>query len=129
MRITGLDHLVLTVADIGATCGFYEGVLGMTRESFAGGRTALKFGSQKFNLHQAGKEFEPKAKKPVPGSADICLLVDDLAEAISTLEEQDVEIIDRGPRTGANGAITSIYCRDPDGNLVELAEYVREQAP
>lgn len=123
MRITGLDHLVLTVADIDATCDFYEHILGMTRESFAGGRTALKFGDQKFNLHQAGREFEPKADKPVPGSADICLIVDDVSAAEKKLNDGGVEIIDRGPRTGARGEIISIYCRDPDGNLIELSEY------
>lgn len=123
MRITGLDHLVLTVTDIEATCDFYVHLLGMTRETFAGGRTALKFGNQKFNLHQAGREFEPKADKPVPGSADICLLVDDVAAAAEKLAGKGVEIIDRGLRTGAKGEITSIYCRDPDGNLVELSEY------
>lgn len=123
MRITGLDHLVLTVADIDATCDFYVSVLGMTRESFAGGRTALKFGDQKFNLHQAGREFEPKADKPVPGSADICLIVDDVAAAEQKLTGAGVAIIDRGPRTGAKGEIISIYCRDPDGNLIELSEY------
>ncbi|MGI9386535.1 MAG: VOC family protein [Methyloligellaceae bacterium] len=123
MRITGLDHLVLTVADIDATCDFYGRILGMTRESFAGGRTALKFGHQKFNLHQAGREFEPKADKPVPGSADICLIVDDVAAAEKRLAGEGVEIIDQGPRTGANGEIISIYCRDPDGNLVELSQY------
>lgn len=123
MRVTGLDHLVLTVADIDATCTFYEQILGMQRETFAGGRTALKFGDQKFNLHRAGHEFEPKADKPVPGSADICLIVDDVAGAEAVLRDAGVEIIDRGPRTGAAGPINSIYCRDPDGNLVELSEY------
>lgn len=123
MRVTGLDHLVLTVADIDATCDFYERVLGMTRETFAGGRTALKFGRQKFNLHQAGKEFEPKAQKPAPGSADICLIVDDVAAARTRLDGVGVAIIDSGPRTGAAGEIMSIYCRDPDGNLIELSEY------
>lgn len=125
MRVTALDHLVLTVADIDATCAFYEQVLGMRRETFAGGRTALAFGNQKFNLHLAGREFEPKATKPVPGSADICLIVDDVAGAEAALQDAGVEIIDRGPRTGATGPISSIYCRDPDGNLIELSEYQR----
>ena len=124
MRIAGLDHLVLTVADIDTTCAFYEGVLGMQRESFAGGRTALKFGRQKFNLHQAGREFEPKAKAPTPGSADICLIVDDIDAAAARLRAEDIAIIEGPePKTGANGPILSIYCRDPDGNLVELSEY------
>lgn len=124
MRITGLDHLVLTVADIEATCTFYEQVLGMTREVFAGGRTALKFGSQKFNLHEAGREFEPKAKRPVPGSEDFCLIVDDVEVAEARLKEMGIEIVE-GPigKIGAQGALLSVYCRDPDGNLVELSEY------
>lgn len=125
MRVTDLDHIVLTVADIEATCGFYQDVLGMTRETFAGGRTALKFGDQKFNLHEAGNEFEPKAATPKPGSADFCLTVDDVGAAEARLREKGVEIIEGpGPKTGARGAITSIYCRDPDGNLVELSQYV-----
>ena len=125
MRVTGLDHLVLTVASIEQSCDFYQQVLGMEREVFAGGRTALRFGAQKFNLHQAGKEFEPKAERPTPGSADVCLIVDSLEAAKMRLEAEQVEIID-GParRTGARGAIMSIYCRDPDGNLVELSEYL-----
>lgn len=124
MRVIAMDHIVLTVADIDATCAFYEGVLGMARETFAGGRTALKFGDQKFNLHQAGKEFEPKASRPVPGSEDFCLIVDDVAAAQARLEKANIEIIEGpGPRTGARGTITSVYCRDPDGNLVELAAY------
>lgn len=126
MRITGLDHLVLTVADIDATCEFYVRVLGMTRETFAGGRTALKFGDQKFNLHPAGNEYEPKAVKPVPGSEDFCLIVEDVAAAEARLREAGVEIIEGpGPKTGARGELLSIYCRDPDGNLVELSQYVQ----
>lgn len=126
MQITGIDHLVLTVADIDAACDFYCRVLGMRRETFAGGRTALKFGSQKFNLHPAGNEFEPKAATPKPGSEDFCLIVDDVAAAEARLREEGIEIIE-GPtaKTGAVGELRSIYCRDPDGNLVELSQYVR----
>lgn len=124
MRITGLDHLVLTVADIDATCDFYVRVLGMTRETFAGGRTALKFGEQKFNLHPAGNEYEPKADRPVSGSADFCLIVEDVEAAQARLREAGIEIIEGpGPKTGARGPLLSIYCRDPDSNLVELSEY------
>lgn len=126
MRITGLDHLVLTVADIDATCDFYVRVLGMMRETFAGGRTALKFGDQKFNLHPAGNEYEPKAVKPVPGSQDFCLIVEDVAAAEARLQETGIEIIEGpGPKTGARGELLSIYCRDPDGNLVELSQYAQ----
>lgn len=124
MRVIAIDHIVLTVADIDATCEFYEKVAGTTRESFAGGRTALRFGEQKFNLHQAGREFEPKAARPTPGSADFCLIVDDVAAAQARLKEAGIAVIEGpGPRTGARGPMVSIYCRDPDGNLVELSQY------
>lgn len=124
MEISRLDHLVLTVASIGRTCDFYESVLGMTRQTFGEGRTALLFGSQKLNLHEAGNEFEPKADVPIPGSADLCFVVDSVAAAEARLKENGIEIID-GPvaRTGAVGALVSVYCRDPDGNLIELSEY------
>ncbi len=118
-----LDHLVLTVRDLEATCAFYETVLGMRRESFGQGRTALHFGRQKINLHQAGREFEPKARKPTPGSADLCFLAaTPIAEIVAHLEACDVAI-EEGPvaRTGAQGPITSVYFRDPDGNLIEVA--------
>lgn len=125
MQVTGLDHLVLTVASIEATCTFYEKVLGMKRELFADNRTALKFGSQKINLHEAGREFEPKAVHPTPGSEDLCFIVDDVEAAQRRLESENVEIIE-GPvaRTGAIGELRSIYCRDPDGNLIELSQYL-----
>ncbi len=124
MHISSLDHLVLTVASIDQTCDFYEGVLGMTRETFAGGRTALVFGSQKINLHQFGNEFDPKAMHPTPGSGDLCFVVDSVADAQARLQARGIDVID-GPveRTGAVGTLLSIYCRDPDGNLIELAEY------
>lgn len=123
MRITNLDHLVLTVADIPATVAFYER-LGMRRETFGHGRVALRFADQKINLHQAGAEFEPHARVPAPGSADICLLV---AEPLDQLQDElDAAgiAIELGPvdRTGAERPLRSLYVRDPDGNLVELAE-------
>lgn len=122
MRITVLDHLVLTVADVDATAGFYER-LGMRRVLFEGGRVALVFGHQKLNLHQAGAEIEPHARHPAPGSADLCLLVAEPVEtAARDLAQQGIEI-ELGPvdRTGAEGPIRSLYIRDPDGNLIELA--------
>jgi catechol 2,3-dioxygenase-like lactoylglutathione lyase family enzyme len=122
MRIAALDHLVLTVADIGETVTFYER-LGMRAEEFAGGRIALRFGGQKINLHRAGAEFEPHALRPVPGSADLCFLVDgSLADVARLLAEAGVPI-ELGPveREGAVGAMDSLYLRDPDGNLVELS--------
>lgn len=124
MKITGLDHLVLTVASVERTCAYYERVFGMARETFAGGRSALTFGTQKINLHEAGREFDPRARHPAPGSADLCFIVDDVAAARARLEAEGVELIEGPvPRTGANGPILSIYCRDPDGNLIELAQY------
>ena len=125
--VEALDHLVLTVADIGATVAFYERAFGMTAEHFTVAdrttRTALKFGSQKINLHQAGAEFAPHAKLPTRGSADLCFLsADPLAEWQSHLEILGIAIED-GPvkRTGARGPILSIYLRDPDGNLIEIS--------
>lgn len=124
MRIKGIDHLVLTVASIGRTCEFYERVLGMRREIFASGRCALKFGTQKINLHEAGSEFDPRALHATPGSGDLCFIVDDVAAAQARLDAEGVEVIaGPAPRIGAVGAMLSIYCRDPDGNLIELSQY------
>lgn len=124
MQIKSLDHLVLTVASIERCCAFYVDVLGMVHETFGEGRNALVFGSQKINLHEAGNEFSPKAIHPKPGSGDLCFVVDDVASALARLEANEVEIIDGPvPRTGATGRLMSIYCRDPDGNLIELSEY------
>ena len=125
MQIASLDHLVLTVADVEATVAFYER-LGMRREEFGQGRIALRFGVQKLNLHQAGGEIEPHARTPTRGSADLCFLV---AEPIEQVEAELVAAgvpIELGPvrRTGATAALTSLYLRDPDGNLVELSEPV-----
>jgi catechol 2,3-dioxygenase-like lactoylglutathione lyase family enzyme len=117
------DHLVLTVRNIEETCEFYAGVLGMEIIEFAGGRKALQFGRQKFNLHRAGGEIEPHARQPMPGSADICLLTSvPMEQVVNRLAGRGVEIIE-GPvrRTGAAGPILSVYFRDPDGNLIELA--------
>jgi catechol 2,3-dioxygenase-like lactoylglutathione lyase family enzyme len=125
MKIDAIDHLVLTVRDLDATCGFYSRALGMEVVTFGGGRRALAFGRQKINLHQAGREFEPKADRPTPGSGDLCLVTPvPLAEVIAHLEACGVEIIE-GPvaRTGAMGPIRSVYFRDPDRNLVEVSNY------
>lgn len=121
--IASLDHLVLTVADLDATIAFYTGALGMGVETFAGGRKAVTFGSQKINLHLAGHEFEPKSRVPTPGSGDLCfLLAISLEEAEARLKAAGVEIID-GPvaRIGAAGPLMSLYLRDPDGNLIEAS--------
>ena len=124
--ITQLDHMVLTVRSIEQTVTFYTRVLGMQKEEFAGGRIALKFGNQKFNLHEAGNEFSPRAEKPIPGSADFCLITDiPIQEALDRVREHGVEIIDGlVDRTGAIGPIKSFYFRDPDLNLVEVSSYI-----
>ena len=125
MKINRLDHFVLTVADIAATVDFYTRVLGMAEVSFGAGRRALVFGDSKINLHEAGREFEPKAEHPTPGSADVCLIVeDDIEQVIAQLTAAGVPILE-GPveRTGATGPIVSCYLRDPDQNLVELSNY------
>ena len=126
-QLSSLDHLVLTVASIYQTVGFYERVLGMRVEKFKAtdgtARTAVTFGHQKINLHQTGAEFDPKAANPRPGTADLCFLSDTpLGDWITHLIAQDVEV-ESGPiaRTGATGPLLSIYIRDPDGNLIEIA--------
>ena len=125
MRIRSLDHIVLTCADPEATVAFYERV-GMTREEFGEGRLALRFGDQKINLHQAGAEFQPHAATPLPGTGDLCLLVDGSIEAVVEHLGNVGIAIEEGPvdRTGAVGPLWSVYVRDPDGNLVEFAEQV-----
>ena len=125
MNIDRIDHFVLTVADLDATCEFYHRVLGMEVVLFAGGRRALAFGAQKINLHQRGKEFEPKAQQPTPGSGDFCLITRvPIEEVVAHLDACGVAISE-GPvaRTGATGSIRSVYFRDPDGNLVEVSNY------
>ena len=125
MNIDRIDHIVLTVRDIDATCSFYSRVLGMSVTTFGGGRKALAFGGQKINLHQAGREFEPKAQAPTPGSADFCLIAAvPLQAVIAHLANCGVAIIEGPvPKTGARGPIRSVYFRDPDLNLVEVSSY------
>ena len=123
MKIRAIDHVVLTVRDLERTLSFYEQALGMRRVSFGDGRQALAFGDQKLNLHQAGHEFEPKAHVPTPGSVDLCLLTDDpLDDVVAHLSSTGVAI-ELGPvaKTGARRPLRSIYFRDPDGNLIEVA--------
>ena len=126
-RLDSLDHLVLTVSDIPRSIAFYETALGMVAEPFAPAdgttRWALTFGNHKINLHQAGAEFEPKAKHPTPGSADLCFLTEiPLSDWQAHLQQQAIEILEGPvPRTGATGPIVSIYLRDPDGNLLEIS--------
>ena len=125
VKISGIDHIVLTVQDIDTSVDFYESVLGMTEEVFGEGRVALKFGNQKINLHQFGNEFDPKAMVPKPGSEDLCFVTESrLEEAMEHVQGSGVEILE-GPvqRTGAVGPMVSFYFRDPDGNLIEVASY------
>jgi catechol 2,3-dioxygenase-like lactoylglutathione lyase family enzyme len=127
--IDHIDHVVITTFDADKCIDFYTRVLGMKLESFESGgitRRALKFGSQKINIHVRGKEFEPKAHLPVSGSLDLCFIASiPLDAVIAKLNECQWPIIEGpGPRTGANGKIRSVYVRDPDLNLVEVSEYV-----
>ncbi len=121
--VHSLDHLVLTVADLDRTVEFYTDLLGVRLIRFGEGRLALGFGTQKINLHLAGGELEPRAHRPVPGSADLCFLVTEPVEEIAARLAGEGRAVELGPvaRTGATGPITSIYLRDPDGNLIELA--------
>lgn len=126
MEIIRFDHIVLTVRDIEKTCEFYSRVLGMQVESYQNGRKALRFGGQKINLHEAGREFEPKAAQPTPGSADICFITYDPLDKVMADIRAAGENIFLGPveRLGAMGPIESVYLRDPDGNLIEIANNI-----
>jgi len=125
MIIDRIDHLVLTVADIDTTCQFYADVLGMQVETFLDDRKALKFGDQKLNLHQKGKEFEPKAKFPTPGAIDICFITKEPVEQFkSALENKNIATQGIFERSGATGKIRSVYFRDPDQNLIEVSNYI-----
>lgn len=131
MKVDSLDHLVLTVRDLDATCAFYSKVLGMEIVTFDEDRKALSFGSQKINLHEHGKEFEPKAEKPTPGSGDLCFITSvPIPKVIAHLEACGTKIIE-GPvqRTGANSQLLSKYFRDPDMNLIEVSNRVPQEAP
>lgn len=125
LEIKKLDHLVLTVHDIQKTCTFYHDYLGMTIVQSLEGRVALHFGQQKINLHQLGHEFQPKAKYPTPGSADLCFITDDsVDELLKEFHKKNLPVV-LGPidRNGAEGKIRSIYVRDPDQNLIEISNY------
>ena len=125
VRVASLDHLVLTVQDIPRAIRFYVEVLGMQEVTFGDNRKAVAYGQQKINLHKFGEEFEPKAFTPLPGTADLCFIIDGaLEEFIGHLNDKNIEIL-QGPiaRTGALGVINSVYIRDPDQNLIELSTY------
>jgi catechol 2,3-dioxygenase-like lactoylglutathione lyase family enzyme len=123
VKVRAIDHVVLTVRDVDRTLSFYQEALGMRPVVFGDGRRALAFGDQKLNLHQAGREFEPKAHVPTPGSVDLCLLTDDpIDDVVAHLRSTGVAV-ELGPvaKTGARRPLRSIYFRDPDGNLIEVA--------
>ncbi|NOY95714.1 MAG: cupin domain-containing protein [Chlorobi bacterium] len=125
ISVKNIDHIVLTVKDIQRTCNFYAETLGMNVIEFGKGRKALKFEKQKINLHEYGKEFEPKATNAAPGTIDICLITETpIPILINHIKKLGIGIIE-GPveRTGAEGKIESIYFRDPDGNLIEVSNY------
>ena len=127
MKIESIDHVVLTVRDLERTCDFYRSVLGFEVVSFGGGRKGLQFGRQKLNLHLYGKEFEPKALHPTPGAIDLCFITTTpLDEVRRELGEKGIAI-EVGPveKVGAVGKLLSVYVRDPDQNLIEIANYVR----
>ncbi len=125
MKIDRIDHIVLTCASVEKTIEFYTKVLGMQAVTFAGGRRGLEFGRQKFNLHQQGAEFSPRAHLAKPGTIDLCLIASvPLPRVVEHLKTCGVPV-EQGPvaKTGATGSITSVYIRDPDKNLVEISTY------
>lgn len=131
MRVERIDHLVLTVADIDRSVEFYTRVLGMQRLEFGAGRIALAFGEQKINLHRLGEEFAPHAGRVQAGSADLCFVIDQPVEqALERLRREGIDVIDGPvPRSGARGDIVSVYFRDPDGNLIEICNYLPGRGP
>ncbi|WP_455222034.1 VOC family protein [Kaarinaea lacus] len=123
--IDRIDHIVMTVRDIEATARFYCDALGMTRVTFGEDRTALMFGNQKINLHPIINSITPTATQPTPGALDICLITESpITKVIDDLRRKHIDI-ELGPvqRQGAQGNMTSVYLRDPDGNLVEIGHY------
>jgi len=125
MQIDRIDHIVITAFDLERTIDFYSKVMGMEPITFAGGRRGLSFGRQKINLHQSGREFEPKALKPTPGSIDLCFITETpLDEVVEHVRACEVRVVaGPGPKTGALGPMMSVYFRDPDGNLIEVSNY------
>jgi catechol 2,3-dioxygenase-like lactoylglutathione lyase family enzyme len=133
LTVQRIDHLVLTCRDVAATIRFYTEVLGLKEVTFGAGRKALAFGRQKINLHAAGQPAQGPvgsvaaiATRPTPGSADLCLVVAEMPAIVAAHLAACGVPVEEGPvvRTGALGPIESIYIRDPDGNLIELARYV-----
>lgn len=124
MEFSNIDHIVITTQDLGACLHFYVDILGMEHDA-AGGRHAVRFGNHKFNIHTRKAEFLPAAEHPAYGSLDLCLVISgSLEDAVQEIRAKGYPI-DLGPveRNGARGRMRSLYLRDPDGNLIELAEY------
>lgn len=124
--VAGIDHFVLTVRSLDASCAFYAAALGLDRVDEPGRPTALRLGRQKINLHQADRTFEPKAAAPTPGAGDFCLVTERPLDAVTSRLDAAGVAVELGPvaRTGARGPMMSVYFRDPDGNLVEVSRYV-----
>jgi catechol 2,3-dioxygenase-like lactoylglutathione lyase family enzyme len=125
VQIERIDHFVLTVRDLRATCEFYTRVLGMREETFGDGRTALHFGNHKINVHQAGGDGRLVARVPTPGAGDVCFVTATPLDAVIAHLRACGVAIEEGPvqRSGAIGLMDSVYFRDPDGNLVEVSNY------
>ena len=126
MKVERIDHIVLTVTNIEKTCQFYSRVLGMEVVTFGADRRALRFGEQKLNLQEKGRESPTRAKTPMPGAGDICFITQTpITDVVAHLEGAGVTI-EQGPieRGGATGTILSVYFRDPDENLIEVSRYV-----
>ena len=125
MVIDRIDHIVITAFDVERSIDFYSKVMGMEPITFAGGRRGLAFGKQKINVHQSGREYEPKALKPTPGSMDLCFITETPLEEVMARLKSNGVVIAQGPveKTGALGPMMSVYFRDPDGNLIEVSNY------
>ncbi|TWF35762.1 catechol 2,3-dioxygenase-like lactoylglutathione lyase family enzyme [Chitinophaga polysaccharea] len=127
MIITHLDHLVITVKNLSVTCDFYAKILGMEIITFGNDRKALRFGQQKINLHEKGREIAPMANFPTMGSADLCFIsATPVENVLQELQDNNIPVLEGGivERTGATGKIRSVYFRDPDGNLLEVSNYI-----
>jgi catechol 2,3-dioxygenase-like lactoylglutathione lyase family enzyme len=128
MKVNRIDHLVLTTSDIEQTINFYTTILGMELISVEGGRKSLRFGTQKINLHEAGQEISPHARHPLPGSTDLCFITEtSIQQVVEHLHSSGITLL-KGPtkRIGATGPLFSIYIQDPDGNLLELSNHLKE---
>lgn len=129
VTVDTIDHIVLTVRDVAASRAFYARIFGMTAVAFGDGRWALHFGNQKINLHEAGGAIMPRAAHPSPGSADLCFLTTTPLAAVGAHLAAEGVTLELGPvdRMGACGPLRSLYFRDPDGNLIEVANRITDR--